>query len=107
MYLPGHTVHWIQAKLSAGLPHRSGGLTAVEDDLITVDFGDVVKKYGNCDPKRFVEIVGLGSTVRVCENYWILRSQSGYVFSVAPADAEWAVSCDFSTLSPQQRSYTR
>ena len=98
MYVPGHTVHWIQAHRSAGLPHRTGRLTAVEDDVITVDFGGEVTKYRNCDPERLLEIVGIGRTVGVCERYWILKSSSGYVFSVAPADAPWQVPCDFSPL---------
>ncbi|HXY27730.1 MAG TPA: hypothetical protein VEH82_05570, partial [Acidimicrobiales bacterium] len=97
--MPGHAVHWIQANRSAGLSHRTGRLTAVEDDVITVDFGDEVKEYRNCDPERLVEIVGIGSTVRFCERYWILRGPSGYVFSVAPADASWQVPCDFSPLT--------
>jgi len=32
----------------------------MEGNVITVDFGDEVKEYRNCDPDRLLEIVGIG-----------------------------------------------
>ena len=98
LYLAGHTPHWIQANRSAGQPHRSGKLVAVEGPVITVTFGDEVKDYRNCDPDRLLEIVGIGHRVRVCERYVIMRTQHDYVFCIADAYEPW-VPCDYSPLA--------
>jgi hypothetical protein len=98
LYIPGHSVHWIQAKHSFGEPHRDGRLTDAEDNVITVDFGDEVKRYRNCDPERLWEILGIGHSVRVCEGYSILRAWNNYVFCIVDADEPW-VPCDYSPLT--------
>ena len=101
LYIPGHSVHWIQAKKSYGEPHREGRLTAVDGDIVTVDFGDEVKKYRQCDPDRLLDIVGIGGGVGVCERYSILRTPSRdghYVFCIADVDEPW-VPCDYSPLT--------
>lgn len=97
IYFPGHTIHPIPASRSAGQPHRSGKLVAVEGIVVTVDLGDEVKQYRNCDPDRLVEFVKIGGYVAVCERYRILRSRFRYLFSIADADDPW-VPCDFTPL---------
>ena len=98
IYFPGHTVHPAPANRSAGQPHRSGKLVAVEGIVVTVDFGDEVKQYRNCDPDRLVEFVKIGGYVAVCERYRILRSRYRYLFSIADPDDQW-VPCDYSPLT--------
>jgi hypothetical protein len=101
LYIPGHSVHWIQAKKSYGEPHREGRLTAVSGDVLTVEFGDEVKQYRNCDPDRLLDIVGIQGRVSVCERYSILRTPSRdghYVFCIVDPDEAW-VPCDYSPLS--------
>lgn len=89
LYRAGHTVHHIQANRSAGEPHRHGTLTEVLGNIITVDFGDEIRRYRNHDPDRLVDIVGIGRSVEVCERYVILRGIGGYCFSILDADTPW------------------
>ncbi len=98
LYQAGHTVHHIQANRSAGEPHRQGSLTEVRDDVITVDFGNEIRRYRNHDPDRLVDIVGIGGSVGVCERYVILRGNGGYCFSILDADKPW-VPCDYEPLT--------
>ncbi len=101
LYIPGHSVHFIQAKLSFDEPHREGRLAAVDGDLLTVDFGDEIKQYRNCDPDRLLDIVGIGGGVSVCERYSVLRTPSrdgNYLFCIAGVDEPWDP-CDYSTLT--------
>jgi len=99
LYFAGHEVHWIQANHSAKKQHRRGVLALVDDNMMTVDFGDELKRYRNCDPARLLEIVGLGNPVDVCEEYAILKSLERYAFSIADADQPW-VACEYSPLTP-------
>jgi hypothetical protein len=73
-------------------------MTAAEDNVITVNFGDEVKRYRNCDPERLLEIVGIGNSVDVCERYRILRAWNDYLFCIVSADEPW-VPCDYSPLT--------
>jgi hypothetical protein len=98
LYQAGHTVHFIQVNRSAGEPDRQGKLTEVAENVITIDFGDQIKRYRNHDPDRLVDIVGIGRTVRVCERYVILRGNGGYCFSIQDADEPW-VPCDHEPLT--------
>jgi hypothetical protein len=66
--------------------------------VVTVDFGDEVKRYRNCDPDRLVEFVKIGGYVGVCDRYRILRSRHRCLFSIANADDPW-VPCDYSPLT--------
>ena len=51
LYIPGHSVHFIQAKLelSTELTVKAARRRSTVD-LLTVDFGDEIKQYRNCDP---------------------------------------------------------
>jgi len=98
LYQAGHTVHHIQANRSAGAPHRQGTLTEILGNVISVDFGDEIRRYRNHDPDRLVDIVGIGGSVGVCERYVILRGNRGYCFSILDADEPW-VPCDHEPLT--------
>jgi hypothetical protein len=100
LYLAGHTVHYIQAIHSAGEVHREGSLVASNGNVITVDFGDELKRYRNHDVEPLVEIVGIGGSVRICESYVILRFPRGggnACFSIANVDEPW-IPCDHTPL---------
>jgi hypothetical protein len=88
-YLPGHTVHWIQANRSAGQPHETGTLIGVEGNVITVEVDGTTKTYRNHEVERLVEIVGLGGEVRICESYSILQGGGNYCFSIVDASKPW------------------
>jgi len=98
LYQAGHEVHYIQARLSYGQPHGQGTLTEVLGNVITVDFGNEIRRYRNHDPDRLVDIVGIGGNVEVCERYVILRGNGGYCFSILDAAEPW-VPCDHEPLT--------
>jgi len=99
LYRAGHTVHWIQAIHSSGTPHRIGRLIDVAEIVITIDFGDEIKRYRSHEPERLLEIVeSRGFEVRVCEEFVILRvdqadGSGSYCFSVVDADKP-LIRCD-------------
>jgi len=98
LYQAGHTVHHIQALRSHGQPHRQGTLTGVVGNVLTVDFGDEIKRYCNHDTGRLVDLVGIGGKVRVCQGYVILRGAGNYCFSILDADEPW-IPCDHEPLT--------
>ena len=98
LYQAGHTVHHIQALRSHGQPHRQGTLTGVVGNVLTVDFGDEIKRYRNHDTDRLVDLVGIGGGVRVCQGYVILRGAGNYCFSILDADEPW-IPCDHEPLT--------
>jgi hypothetical protein len=92
----GHQPHYIPGIRSDGVPHTRGHLAAVDDNLITVDFDDGdVRRFNNYEPARLLEIVGgIGGVVRSPDGYsWLLRSISGFLFSIIPEIEGWD-SCD-------------
>lgn len=93
----GHCPHWIQNNRSAEEPHRTGTLTDVTGFAISVDFGDETKYYNNHEPQEVIEAVGIGGTVRVCEDFSIVRSLDGRCYSIADAERPWR-ECDFTPL---------
>jgi hypothetical protein len=98
MYLPGHSVHWIQARKSEPGPFEVGILTEVNGDVITLEFGTEYRRYRNHEVERLVEIVGIDNGVHVSERYRILRSRTGYLFSIATV-GDRSVSCDATPLA--------
>ncbi|MGB9112013.1 MAG: hypothetical protein WCF24_04720 [Acidimicrobiales bacterium] len=70
--------------------------------MITVDFGDEIKKYRNHDVERLVEIIGIGGDVRINDEFVIPLSgrnnRGGYCFSIADAEWDWEP-CDDTPLS--------
>jgi hypothetical protein len=96
LYLAGHTLHYIPATRSVREPHRTGYLIAANGNVISVDFGDEVKRYRHHAVERLVEIVGIGGKVQVCEGFGILRFPHGggnFCFSVKEIDKPW-IPCD-------------
>jgi hypothetical protein len=102
-YRAGHTVHHIQAIRSIPEAHRNGRLVAVDENRITIDFGDEAADYRNHDTERLVDMVGIGGNVRICERFVILRGMGDYCFSIAGADEPWTP-CDttpITSMSPE------
>jgi len=97
LYRPGHSVHWIQGLHSTGRPDRRGWLDGIEDNIITIDFGDEVRRYRNHEVERLIEIVRIQGPVRVCASYSILRGGGGYCFSIVDVDEPW-IACDHRPL---------
>lgn len=87
LYVPGHTPHVIQVKLSWRESPRIGRLLSVDGNVIDVDLGKHVEQFRNHEPERLLEIVGIGRTVRVFSS--ILRGGSNYCWSIAQAEAPW------------------
>ncbi len=87
----GHTPNVVQIKVCLRDTPRKGKLLGVEDNVISVDFGDQIVRYRNHEPERLLEIVGIGGTVRVFSS--LLQSWSDYCFSILDADAQW-IPCD-------------
>jgi hypothetical protein len=89
-YGAGHVVHWIAGNGSAGAHHLKGVLLSANGYIITVDFGTETRQYRNHDPERLIEIVKIGGRVAVCEEWVIMRSRSGFVFSLADPESPWS-----------------
>lgn len=91
-YAAGHTVHWIQALHSANKPEvarrtRTGTLTAVEGDLLTIRFAADAEpeRFRNHEPQRLLAIARqLPAAVSLNDQYCILRVGT-YCFSVKQA----------------------
>ena len=95
-YLPGHTPHIIQVKLSWRESPRTGKLLSVHGNLIDVALGNHVEQFRNHEPERLLEIVGIGETVRVFSS--ILKGRRDYCWSLARAETLWAP-CDSERLT--------
>jgi hypothetical protein len=95
LYLRGHDVHWIQAKLSAQQrserPFRPGHLVGVQSDgLVIVEVDDVLHRLWNHDPQRLKRLVARNrGVVSYQPGLGLLRTASSggsYLFCVADAD---------------------
>jgi hypothetical protein len=72
LYIPGHLVHWIQAKKASGHPCTWGVLEDVREQVITVRFLDRVAHYRNHRADSVIEAARVGARVEVCERYGLL-----------------------------------
>jgi hypothetical protein len=92
LYVPGHTVHFIQAIHSAGEPRRprSGHIVEIGSGVVTVDLGGELRRFRNHETARIRDLVReRGPEVNVDEGWSILRvpkSDGAYCFSIASAD---------------------
>ena len=92
LYVPGHTVHFIQAIHSAKEPRRprSGRITVVGSGVLTVEFDDEVRRYRNHETARIGDLVReRGPEVNLDEGWSILRLPhrgGAYCFSIVSAD---------------------
>ena len=95
LYLPGHDVHWIQAKLSREKrdqrPTRPGQLIKTDPDgLVVVEVEGVVYRLWNHDPLRMERLVARNrGSVSYQPGAGLLRTESvlgNFLFCVADAD---------------------
>jgi hypothetical protein len=97
-YVPGHTPHVIQVKLSWRESPRLGELLSVDANVIDVDLGNRVEQFRNHEPERLLEIVSIGKPVRVFSS--ILMGGTDYCWSIARAEVPWAP-CENEPLRPR------
>ena len=95
LYLRGHDVHWIQAKLSvqqqSERPSRPGLLLDVQSDgLVFIEVQGVVHRLWNHDTHRMKRLVARNrGVVSYQPGFGLLRTSSSggsYLFCVADAD---------------------
>jgi hypothetical protein len=98
LFFAGHSAHWIQLRKSAGEPHRTGRLMAVEHHLLTIDYGGEIRYYRNHEPDHLIESIGIGGMVHVCEKYSLLHADDGHYFSIADPSRVWRI-CDFTPFT--------
>lgn len=108
LYLPGHDVHWIQAKLAARCePHPKTGIkreaTAGEllevrpDGLVIIEVEGEVRRLWNHDSDRLKRLVARNrGEISHQPGFNLLRTRSGggsYLFYVAEADSREIQPC--------------
>ena len=102
LYLRGHDVHWIQAKLSvqqqSERPFRPGHLLDVQSDgVVIVEVDDVLHRLWNHDTHRMKHLVARNRGVVTYQpGFGLLRTRSSegsYLFCVADADSPDLGSC--------------
>jgi len=93
LFIPGHMVHWIQARLVCEHPRESGVLERVRGRVITVRFPDRVTRYRNHRAEAVLDVAHPGSLVTVSERYGLLGIplENGDVrwFCIVNADKLW------------------
>lgn len=93
LYIPGHCVHWIQARRASIERHSWGRLVAVDDDVITVAYLDGIGRYRNHLAGKLLDVAAPGTKVAVCQRYRILRVDAEHrtdmCFCLADADDPW------------------
>jgi hypothetical protein len=103
LYIPGHMVHWIQAKLSWEHPREWGVLEEVQGQVITVCFSDRMARYRNHRVEAVLDVAQPGSPVLVSERYGVLGVPSGHgslrCFCIADADRPWRL-CSVASSAP-------
>jgi hypothetical protein len=91
LYLPGHLVHWVQAKKASEHKFSWGRLEAVEEPIVTVRYLDRVGTYRTHDTAELAFYASIGDKISVCEPYGVLRydidDQRTLLVGVADADA--------------------
>lgn len=97
LYLPGHLVHWTQAKLAlrAGSerPVRWGRFAGIEEGWLVVRFLDGTARYRIHRPDDVAGVAASGDKVRVCEglHFATISRRFEHVLSVCIAcpDDPW------------------
>jgi len=96
LYLPGHDVHWIQARLSAEerskRPPAPGRLIEVQPDgLVVIEAQGVVRQLWNHDTDRMKRLVTRNrGEISYQPGFGLLRTPSAegsYLFCVSDADS--------------------
>ena len=86
LYLPGHQVHFIQARKALadrGVPVE---LVDAEDSVLVFALRDGLVTYGNHDTRRVRVFIGEFGAVSLVERWGVLRVGPGYLFSLTAAD---------------------
>lgn len=90
LYIPGHVVHWIQARKGAGdmknLPTPGHLVEVRPDGLVIVEINGDVRRLWNHDPERLEALVARNHGEISHQPRWGLMSTRGYQFCVADAD---------------------
>ena len=74
LYLPGHEVHWIQARKSSEVTPSTGTLVNVVDGVISVQYLDRLAYYRHHRAERVLKIAKLGC--RPCRGSGAAQSQA-------------------------------
>ena len=102
LYLPGHEVHWIQAKKSSEVTPSTGTLVDVADGVISVEYLDRLAHYRHHRVERVLKVTKRGAKVRVCERYRILavdlEQRRVKLFCIALDKDKWRP-CSFEPLT--------
>jgi hypothetical protein len=111
LYLPGHCVHWIQARKASTEAHSWGRLVdAVDDGIITVECLDRIGRYRNHQAGKLLDAAASGTKVAICERYRILRvdvdQRTSGCFCIAVVGDSWTpCSCEaLISVTPQSLS---
>ena len=103
LYLPGHMVHWIQARLAWEHPREWGVLEEAQEQVITVRFPDRISRYRHHQVQAVLDVASTGSPVLVSEGYGMLDIPSDHGslwgFCIADADEPWRA-CSVAPLGP-------
>jgi hypothetical protein len=103
LYIPGHMVHWIQARLAWEHPREWGVLEGVQGQIITVRFSDRIARYRNHQVEAVLDVAEDGSSVLVSTRYGTLNVPSDHgslwCFCIADADEPWRA-CSIAPMGP-------
>lgn len=98
LYLPGHDVHWIQAKLAArsetDLAVPGHLLEARPDGLILVEVDGGIRRLWNHNPERLKRIAARDNgEISHQPRFHLLLVRGSYVFCVVDADSSERQPC--------------
>jgi hypothetical protein len=62
-------VHYLPATRSSSGPFLAGRIIDIEDDIITVELEDEIRRVRNHEVARLAEIAGRNGRVRIAEDY--------------------------------------
>ena len=103
LYIPGHMVHWIQARLAWEHPREWAVLEGVQGQVITVRFSDRIARYRNHQVEALLDVAERGSSVLVSARYGTLSVPSDHgslwCFCIADADEPWRA-CSVAPMGP-------
>jgi hypothetical protein len=93
LYVPGHQVHYIQAKRAAlgDDPVSWGRLDSIDrEGVITVEFLDRVERYWNHRPEEIQRVAQRGDKVRIARRWGLLSVHRRFekLITVCIADAD-------------------
>lgn len=89
LYLPGHQVHYIQARKAAADAGVAVEVLGLRGDALVLSVGDGVRLYRNHHPQRVLVLARDHGKARLIERYSVLRVGGGNtraVFSLARID---------------------